>query len=47
MADRYECKEKLCKDRNMTFKTFTAWRLHMLSAHALDIKRFKDYKKGR
>jgi len=42
MADRYECKD--CKDRKLTFPTFTAWRLHMLIAHARDIKKYKDYK---
>lgn len=45
MADRYECQENLCKDRKMTFNTYSKWRLHMLTVHALDIKRYKDYKK--
>lgn len=44
MADRYECKERECKDRKLTFSTFTAWKVHMLAAHAKNYKQYKDYK---
>lgn len=45
MAKEYECREKECKDRKISFTTFTAWKVHMLGAHAKHFTKYADYKK--